>query len=167
MTDDRDPKDPPDDDDDARARALVKKAMASRAGARRSTTPSIPVEDPPALPREVEDLPDVDQAPTRGSSDPSSDPMNEAPTSSAVIIDDVDLKDALRGALRPPAGSVAPNLLKGVQRKLRVRSRGKFYGDGWSTAESPKTTYLITAIVMLVLIAVLFFALVPWSSSSL
>lgn len=155
MTDERDPKDPPgkDDDDDARARALIKKAMAKR-----SRTPEIPVEDPPALPPEVEDLPDVDKALA---------PVSEPPTSSAVVIDDVDLKDALRGALRPPAGSVAPNLLKGVQRKLRVRSRGKFYGDGWSTAESPKTTYLITAIIMLILIAVLFFGLVPWSSSSL
>ena len=74
---------------------------------------------------------------------------------------------AISETTTPPAGAVAPNLLKGVQRKLRVRSRGKFYGDGWSTAESPKTTYLITAIIMLVLIAVLFFALVPWSSSSL
>lgn len=158
MTDERDPKDPPDSDDDAdaRARELVKKAMAKRSSARK--TPEIPVEDPPELPPEVEDLAAVDQAPA---------PVSEAPTSSAVVIDDVDLKDALRGALRPPAGSVAPNLLKGVQRKLRVRSRGKFYGDGWSTAESPKATYLITAIIMLILIAVLFFALVPWSSSSL
>jgi hypothetical protein len=141
MTDDaRDPPDPPaEEDDDAVARALIKKALAKK-------------------PREVEDLPDVDQAEA---------PVSEAPASSVVVVDDVDLKDALRGALRPPAGAVAPNLLKGVQRKLRVRSRGKFYGDGWSTAESPKTTYLITAIIMLVLIAVLFVALVPWSSASL
>jgi hypothetical protein len=57
-----------------------------------------------------------------------------------IVLDDVDLKEALRGALRPPEGAVAPQLLRGVQRKLRVRSKGKFYGDGWSTAESPKTT---------------------------
>ena len=178
MTDERDPKDPPDKDadDDARARALVKKALAKR-----SKTPEIPVEDPPALrgggprspsaelPPQVEDVPDVDkaEAPVSATLTELGAQEPEAPTSSVVVIDDVDLKDALRGALRPPAGSVAPNLLKGVQRKLRVRSRGKFYGDGWSTAESPKATYLITAIIMLVLIAVLFFALVPWSSSSL
>ena len=155
MTDERDPKDPPekDADDDARARALIKKAMAKR-----SKTPEIPVEDPPALPPEVEDLPDVDKALA---------PVSEAPTSSAVVIDEVDLKDALRGALRPPAGSVAPNLLKGVQRKLRVRSRGKFYGDGWSTARSPRSTYLVTSLVMLVLVVFVFFVLVPWGGGAL
>ncbi|MFO0610992.1 MAG: hypothetical protein U0414_00290 [Polyangiaceae bacterium] len=149
MTDERDPPDPPEEDDDAVARALIKKALAKKRAA---------AAEEPDLPPEVEDLEGVDQAEA---------PVSQAPASTGVVVDDVDLKDALRGALRPPAGAVAPNLLKGVQRKLRVRSRGKFYGDGWSTAESPKTTYLITAIIMLVLIAVLFFALVPWSSASL
>jgi hypothetical protein len=82
-------------------------------------------------------------------------------------LDEVDLKDALRGALRPPPGAVAPSLLRGVQKKLRVRSRGKFYGDGWSTTDSPKTTYLITTLIMLVLVAILFLVLVPWAPSSL
>lgn len=84
-----------------------------------------------------------------------------------VPIDEVDLKDALRGALRPPPGAVAPSLLRGVQKKLRVRSRGKFYGDGWSTASSPRSTYLVTSAIMLLLIAVVVFALLPYSSSSL
>lgn len=83
-----------------------------------------------------------------------------------VLIDEVDLKDALRGALRPPAGAVAPSLLRGVQKKLRVRSRGKFYGDGWSTASSPRSTYLVTSALMLLLIALVVFALLPYSSSS-
>lgn len=93
----------------------------------------------------------------------------DAPPSSepGVLIDDVDLKDALRGALRPPPGAVAPSLLRGVQKKLRVRSRGKFYGDGWSTAQSPRSTYLITSLLMLLLIAVVLFALLPNSFSSL
>ena len=84
-----------------------------------------------------------------------------------VLIDDVDLKDALRGALRPPPGAVAPSLLRGVQKKLRVRSKGKFYGDGWSTAQSPRSTYLITSLLMLLLIAIVLFALLPNSFSSL
>ena len=75
--------------------------------------------------------------------------------------------EALRGALQPPPGSVAPNLLRGVHKRLRVRSRGKFYGDGWSTAESPKTTYLVTSVLMLVLVALIFLILVPWSSTKL
>lgn len=82
-------------------------------------------------------------------------------------LDSVDLRDALRGALRPPPGSVAPKLLPGVQQRLRVRSGGKFYGDGWSTSESPRTTYLVTSVLMLLLVLLVFFVLVPWSSSPL
>ena len=76
--------------------------------------------------------------------------------------DEIDLRDSLRSALRPPPGSVAPNLLSGVQRKLRTRSRGKFYGDGWSTSRSPRSTYLVTSILMLVLMMFVFLVLVPW-----
>lgn len=82
------------------------------------------------------------------------------------VVDEVDLKDALRGALRPPPGAVAPSLLRGVQKKLRVRSRGKFYGDGWSNASTPRSTYLVTSILMIVLIVVVLFVLLPYSSSS-
>jgi hypothetical protein len=82
-------------------------------------------------------------------------------------LDDVDVRDLLRGALRPPAGSVAPALLGGVQKKLRMRSRGKFYGDGWSTAEAPKSTYLVTSALMLVLIIIVAILLVPWQSVGL
>ncbi|GEM_PF-966135 len=157
-----------DQDDDDRARALIKKAMASRsAGGSAPSTASDPPSDDDDFPPDDPDLEHPDLEHPSPADQPDGPVSDAAPSSSAVVVDDVDLRDALRGALRPPAGAVAPNLLKGVQRKLRVRSRGKFYGDGWSTAESPKTTYLITAIIMLVLIAVLFFALVPWSSASL
>jgi len=80
-------------------------------------------------------------------------------------LDEVDLRDMLRGALRPPQGAVAPSLLRGVQGRLRARSRGKFYGDGWSTAQSPRSTYLITSIVMLAVIALAFLVLIPWGGS--
>src|SRR4051812_32188611 len=40
--------------------------------------------------------------------------------------DEVEMRDVLRRALRPPPGAVAPELLEGVQKKLRTRSRGKF-----------------------------------------
>jgi hypothetical protein len=151
MSDETDPKDLPEgsegpaaeaeDAEDARLRALVKKAVTR---SRRS--------DPPAAEAE---------APEGG---PAEAATEEEP---GAVVDEVDLKDALRGALRPPPGAVAPSLLSGVQRKLRVRSRGKFYGDGWSTAESPKSTYLVTSVIMLVLVALVFLALVPWSSTSL
>jgi len=82
-------------------------------------------------------------------------------------LDEVEVRDLLRRALRPPPGSVAPSLLGGVQKKLRTRSKGKFYGDGWSTARSPRSTYLVTSALMLVLLAFVFLILVPWGGGAL
>jgi hypothetical protein len=96
---------------------------------------------------------------------PSANASEETPPEDTAppVLDDVDMRELMRDALRPPAGSVAPSLLRGVQRRLRTRSRGKFYGDGWSTARSPRTTYLVTSLIMLALIAVVFLVLIPWS----
>jgi hypothetical protein len=52
------------------------------------------------------------------------------------------------------------NVLRGVQRKLRQRSRGKFYGDGWSTTNA-RMSYVLVAIVMLVIMGIAYFALGP------
>jgi hypothetical protein len=82
-------------------------------------------------------------------------------------LSEVEVRDLLRSALRPPPGSVAPSLLGGVQKKLRTRSKGKFYGDGWSTARSPRSTYLVTSVLMLVLLGFVFLVLVPWSGGAL
>jgi hypothetical protein len=51
-------------------------------------------------------------------------------------------------------------LLRSVQRKLRKRSRGKFYGDGWSTSQS-RLNYALIATVMLVTIVAVYLALGP------
>ena len=51
-------------------------------------------------------------------------------------------------------------LLEGVQRKLRKRSKGKFYGDGWSTSQS-RLNYALVAAVMLLTIVVVYLALGP------
>jgi hypothetical protein len=83
------------------------------------------------------------------------------------MLDEVDVKDLLRRAMRPPPGAVAPSLLGGVQKKLRTRSHGKFYGDGWSTARSPRSTYLITSLLMLVMMVLVFLVLVPWGGGAL
>lgn len=137
------------DDDDERVRAMVKRAMKQK--------------------REEEEPADPPDAAARATSDPveteGDDTLGDDGDSAAL--DEVDLKDALRGALRPPPGAVAPSLLSGVQKKLRVRSRGKFYGDGWSTSSSPRSTYLVTSALMLVLVVIVFFALLPWSSTKL
>lgn len=51
-------------------------------------------------------------------------------------------------------------LLRNVQRKLRERSRGKFYGDGWSTTHS-RLNYALIALVMLAMIVTVYLALGP------
>lgn len=87
----------------------------------------------------------------------------------AVSLDEVDVRDLLRSALQtpPPKPKQEAALLRGVQHRLRVRSKGKFYADGWSTSKSPRSTYLITSIFMLALIAFIFLVLIPWSNGAL
>ena len=79
-------------------------------------------------------------------------------------LDEIDVRDLLRSALAPPKGSVAPQILPGVQKKLRRRSRGKFYGDGWSTSQS-RLNYALIAAVMLVTIVAVYLALGPMGVS--
>ena len=55
-------------------------------------------------------------------------------------------------------------LLIGVQRKLRQRSKGKFYGDGWSTTHS-RMNYALVAGVMLVVIVAVYLAMGPMGIS--
>ena len=57
-------------------------------------------------------------------------------------------------------------LLKNVQSKLRKRSKGKFYGDGWSTSQS-KISYVLVAGVMLMTIVAVYLALGPTGQASL
>lgn len=95
-----------------------------------------------------------------------SDPEKDAKTtqsaeSSEGLLDDDEIRALLRSAMTVPANQPPPDVLKGVQRKIRQRSRGKFYADGWSTVQSPKSTYFVTALVMLAVLFALYFALVP------
>lgn len=55
-------------------------------------------------------------------------------------------------------------LLASVQKKLRQRSKGKFYADGWSTSQS-RVSYALVAAVMLVVIVAVYFALGPMGIS--
>ena len=123
-----------------------------------------------------EELERMAEEPLEGEGERGSDPPKSgAPVDGAagtsdedgVIVDDVDLKEALRGALRRPPGAVSPPLLRGVQKRLRVRSKGKFYGDGWSTAEAPRSTYLVTSALMLVIMLLILLSLIPWDKSVL
>lgn len=57
-----------------------------------------------------------------------------------------------------------PSLLPEVQRRLRRRSKGKFYADGWSV-EAGRINYVLVAVAMLLVLAVAYFALGPTSFS--
>jgi hypothetical protein len=71
-----------------------------------------------------------------------------------------DLRSALKGAAAEPA----PDVLAGFQKKLRERSRGKFYEEGWSTSRhAPTSTYLITSLIMLAILGIIYAMLAPLS----
>jgi hypothetical protein len=120
----------------------------------------------PAPPAESGAPPDVetsssDAPPPGGASKLDEEDMDEG------AFDEVDLREMMRQALERPPQGAPPDLLRGVQRRLRTRSRGKFYGDGWSTARAPRSTYLTTSLLMLVLLAFVFLALIPWGGGAL
>ena len=81
------------------------------------------------------------------------------------------LKRSLEPAPLSPSAEPAPDdaekdrlLLASVQRKLRQRSKGKFYADGWSTSQS-RVNYALVAGVMLVVIVAVYLALGPMGIS--
>ena len=78
------------------------------------------------------------------------DPLDDDPESQAV-------RALLRRSLARDAED-APNLLPGVQRRLRRRSRGKFFADGWSTANT-RTSYALIGLSTLLLVALAYLAL--------
>jgi hypothetical protein len=67
----------------------------------------------------------------------------------------------LRGALDETSQS-SPDVLRGVQRKLRERSGGKFYADGWTTTRhAPISTYFVTSLLMLAFMVFIYFVIHP------
>ena len=76
---------------------------------------------------------------------------------SALLKRSLGAKDA-----EPPA---AKEFLRGVQKRIRTRSRGKFYADGWSTSSS-RVSYMVVAVAMLLVIAIAYFALGPMGISA-
>ena len=54
----------------------------------------------------------------------------------------------------------APDLLAGVQRRIRVRSRGKFFADGWSTTQT-RASYVLIGITTLLLVVLAYCMLSP------
>jgi hypothetical protein len=55
----------------------------------------------------------------------------------------------------------SPALVAGVQRRIRQRSRGRFFADGWATTQS-RVSYLLVGLMTLSVAVVAYFALGPW-----
>lgn len=70
------------------------------------------------------------------------------------------LKRSMRGPDEADTNANEAVLLESVQRRIRKRSRGKFYGDGWSTSQS-RLNYALIAALMLVTIVTVWLALGP------
>ena len=78
-------------------------------------------------------------------------------------IDHDDVQESVRSILRRAKIRRTPevDLLPGVQRRIRERSRGRFYADGWSRRGSATSTYVVTSLLMLVILVIVYFVLVP------
>ena len=70
-----------------------------------------------------------------------------------------------RAVVEAPIEPESPSLLPGVQRRIRQRSKGKFFSDGWSTSQT-RLSYVVVALVMLMVIATAYLALGPTGVTS-
>ena len=84
------------------------------------------------------------------------------------------LRRALAGPVEPsepaptsakPSPAPPSDVLRGVHKKLRKRSGGKFFADGWSTTQT-RINYGLVAVVMLILLAATYVALGPMGISA-
>lgn len=93
-------------------------------------------------------------------------PSPSQPDTTSEDIPSIPPDPALSGLLRRSltTDDSTVDLLQSVQTKLRQRSGGKFYAEGWSLSKHPPiSTYLITSLLMLALLLVLYAALFSFS----
>ena len=88
--------------------------------------------------------------------DAGDDPLDEDPRE----------RDAMRQLLKRSLAVEAlakesPALVAGVQRRIRQRSRGRFFADGWGTTQS-RVSYLLVGLMTLMVAIVAYFVLGPW-----
>ncbi len=75
-----------------------------------------------------------------------------------------EIRKLLGGAIRAEEETPSSDVLEGVQKRLRERSGGKFYSEGWSTERhQPISMYLVTSALMLSVIIVVYAVLGPLS----
>ena len=74
--------------------------------------------------------------------------------------EDQALIGLIKQATRGDGASHPPDLLRGVQHRIRKRSKGKFFRDGWSTAQT-RFHYALVAALMLLLVALVYFVMMP------
>jgi hypothetical protein len=75
--------------------------------------------------------------------------------------EEAQVRELLKRALSHESlGEGEPDLLAGVQRRIRKRSRGKFFADGWSTGQQ-RIGYVLVALITLLLVLVAYYALGP------
>jgi hypothetical protein len=87
------------------------------------------------------------------------DPLPPEPESESEESTQESVRSILRRAKIRRAPEV--DLLTGVQRRIRERSRGRFYADGWSRRASPTSTYVVTSLLMLIILSLVYFVLLP------
>jgi hypothetical protein len=84
------------------------------------------------------------------------------PDAPSEALTDERLRTLVRTALATNEGEPRVDVLRGFQKKIRERSEGRFYDEGWSTAAHPPVyTYFFTAVLMLVVLFVVYALLVP------
>jgi hypothetical protein len=101
-----------------------------------------------------------------------SDPTKDDDDANVEEVEVPALSALLKRSLEPEQALEAPKeeseqdraLLIGVQKKLRQRSKGKFYADGWSTTHS-RVNYALVAGIMLAVIIAVYLAMGPMGIS--
>ncbi|MFO0679986.1 MAG: hypothetical protein U0169_25920 [Polyangiaceae bacterium] len=86
---------------------------------------------------------------------------DEAPTDGDRDAEDSGpMKALLQRALAAPAEKRPTDMVQRVQKRIRERSEGKFYADGWSVSDG-RIQYALVAGIMLVVLGVSYFVLAP------
>ncbi len=132
--------------------------------------PSEPIEEPSAEPIEEPSEPESDAASPQSDGTPDDAPEPSSPDSAPpdsyldqLDLDDVDVRDLLRSALaEPQRRKPTAKVVQGVQRRIREGSKGKYFGDGWSTTPHPKATFLVTSALMLLIVVLAWLLLAPY-----